>query len=172
MQVAYIVQRDDDRSLDIDAMFVINRVVDALFAVDMVLQFFTARLNADSSLVTDLRVLARRYVKGWFIVDVVSVFPFDIIGAAIFNRIHFLRILRLLRLAKMTRLLRTNRVVGSGAGRRRPPRRRGGKRAVAATGRHAGGPRLRVRDAERSARPRLSKRLLSTTLIDCTWRGL
>jgi len=82
MQVAYIVQRDDDRSLDIDAMFVINRVVDALFAVDMVLQFFTARLNADSSLVTDLRVLARRYVKGWFIVDVVSVFPFDMTSSA------------------------------------------------------------------------------------------
>lgn len=63
------------------------------------------------SLVTDGRSIATRYLRGWFIIDVVSIIPFEFVGLALNNsalsQLKILRILRLLRLFKLVKILRS-----------------------------------------------------------------
>lgn len=58
---------------DVSLLFVINRIVDLVFTVDMVAQFFTI-ITIDNGVngfqyVTDQRRIAREYIKGWFVLD-------------------------------------------------------------------------------------------------------
>jgi hypothetical protein len=54
-----------------------------------------------------------RYLKGWFVCDFVSTFPFDaaVGGGSEAQDLKLLQIVRLVRLAKLMRLLRANRVI-------------------------------------------------------------
>ena len=62
-----------------DALFFVNRVVDILFVIDMVFNFFL--IYPDESpgnrgrniWVKDRKRIRKRYLKSWFIIDVVSV---------------------------------------------------------------------------------------------------
>ena len=59
----------------------INRVLDAIFIVDMALQFFVVyqsthgSASGDSAWVTERKRIARHYLLGWFPLDLVSVLP-------------------------------------------------------------------------------------------------
>ena len=102
---------------DLVYLFAINRCVDCIFVVDVVVQFFLA-FPFDSSdeggsrWVTDLPSIRRHYLRGWFAVDVLAtgVSIFDIISFVSnndsFSRLKALRVLRVLRLVKLLRLLR------------------------------------------------------------------
>lgn len=68
-------------------------------------------------MVNEAREIAIRYIRGWFIVDVLSVLPFDLIvlfaeidasGAGAFK---FVKFVRLLRLVKLLRVLRATRII-------------------------------------------------------------
>ena len=58
--------------------------------------------------------VAKRYLQGWFIIDFVSVLPFDIIGMAAnsddASQLKVLRVIRVARLLKLLRIIRVNRV--------------------------------------------------------------
>ena len=66
-------------------LFCVNRLVDALFIVDLVLQFRLMYSEANSTegmrWVTDPFQIARHYLLGWFTIDIMSigVAAFDII---------------------------------------------------------------------------------------------
>ncbi len=64
-------------------------------------------------MVTDHRAIARRYIKSWFVIDVVSIFPFDFVGGGDPNASRFalFRVVRLLRLAKLLRVVRASRIL-------------------------------------------------------------
>lgn len=99
----------------IDTLFWINRAVDGLFVKDIVLNFFVAIYDPeDGQLVFHHPTVVRSYLKGWFPIDVVSVFPFDLIALLMntssVGRMKVLRILRLLRLVKLLRILRAARI--------------------------------------------------------------
>jgi voltage-gated potassium channel len=66
----------------------------ACFCADMVLNFITP-VHVDGQLVTSRKGIAKHYVKGWFILDLLSIFPWALFGSAW----HGMRLLRLLRLA-------------------------------------------------------------------------
>ena len=74
-------------STSIDAWFVINRLLDVVFILDMALQFCVVfqkaseRGNDDASWVTERRKIVRHYFFGWFPLDLFSILPsvFDII---------------------------------------------------------------------------------------------
>jgi len=66
-----------------DPLFWINKVVDVCFIMDMVLQFYLIPPDVDTTGVkdeesrADLKVeLRSRYLKGWFGIDLVSIFPY------------------------------------------------------------------------------------------------
>jgi len=98
----------------LDLLFIINRVVDALFACDLVMQFFLAYMDSDGQWVVEHDRIASRYLVGWFWIDLVSILPFDTIGIVLGNdeisRLAILRGIRLLRLFKLFRLVRASRI--------------------------------------------------------------
>lgn len=61
---------------------IIQYVLTALITIDICVTFFVARF-VEGELVTDLRQLAKNYLKLYFWVDLLSVIPFETIGAVI-----------------------------------------------------------------------------------------
>jgi hypothetical protein len=70
----------------VGVLFAINRVLDLIFICDLVMQFFLAYQNGPekgSTWVKSLPMIRKRYMKGWFAVDLLSVLPFWSIGMVI-----------------------------------------------------------------------------------------
>jgi len=99
----------------LDALFFVNRAVDLLFLWDMGIQFFLSYENELGETITDHRMIAGKYLRTWFFIDVVSICPFDIVGffvqSDVAGKARMLRVLRLLRLAKLLRVVRANRIL-------------------------------------------------------------
>jgi len=111
----------------VDTMFVVGRLIDSLFLIDVCLQFFMAFQTDDRMLgliwVKDNRAIASNYLRTWFIVDVIGMVPVDLIllhiqqsddgqgvgGAR--REMKFVRLLRAMRLFKLLRVLRSNRLL-------------------------------------------------------------
>ena len=60
-------------------IFLLDRVVDIVFTIDIFINFRTAWKDAAGEDVFESRIAAKRYLKGWFALDIVSIFPFDFI---------------------------------------------------------------------------------------------
>ena len=104
----------DGLSITIDARFVINRIVDLGFLMDMGFNFFLPYQTSDNRMVTDHPTIVRKYLFGWFPIDCVSIVPYDLIGAMMqddsLSNLKVLRAIRLLRLAKLLRIIRLGRL--------------------------------------------------------------
>ncbi|XP_056173294.1 potassium channel AKT2/3 isoform X3 [Syzygium oleosum] len=62
-------------------LYIADNVVDAFFAVDIVLTFFVAYIDPRTQLlVIDSRKIATRYLSTWFLMDVASTLPFEALG--------------------------------------------------------------------------------------------
>lgn len=99
----------------LDAMFGINRFIDLCFVFDLVLQFFLGYWDeCNDRWVVDLPTIQHRYLTSWFLLDVVSIFPFDILGIFLksgsLSSFRIFRVIRLLRLAKLLRIMRGARI--------------------------------------------------------------
>ena len=71
-----------------------------------VINFRTAIFN-ETSLVTDARVIATTYIRGWFLVDVIASFPFDLLLSTDSSSSKAgggFRLARLLRLGRLVRV--------------------------------------------------------------------
>merc|ERR1719487_2279248 len=65
---------------ELNVMFLLNRVVDVIFLIDMALQFFVMfqkKTKFGQTLETNHKRIMRHYVRGWFPLDFVSILPFD-----------------------------------------------------------------------------------------------
>ena len=99
-----------------DALFLLNRIVDAIFLTDMVVQMFLAYSDASQNgrLVKDLSQIRRKYLRGWFSIDFGSVLPLDLVGmfskSKSVQSVRVLRLMKLVRILKMARVLRANRI--------------------------------------------------------------
>jgi hypothetical protein len=97
-------------------LFYLDSTINILFAIDIVLRFFTAYIDDDSLELRDAKVdIAMDYVKGWFFIDLISVIPFDLIFSySNVNRItrfsRLGRISKIVRMIKMVRLLKIAKV--------------------------------------------------------------
>ncbi|XP_020299509.1 potassium voltage-gated channel subfamily H member 8 [Pseudomyrmex gracilis] len=84
-------------------------VVEALFIIDIVLNFRTTYVSRKGEVVSNSKSIAVNYVKGWFIVDLVAALPFDFLYASdvysgeesAHSNIHLVKLTRLLRLARL-----------------------------------------------------------------------
>ena len=54
---------------------IIDTITDGSFAIDMILNFFMAYYDGTDDIVDDRRKIACRYLRTWFIIDSVSIFP-------------------------------------------------------------------------------------------------
>ena len=65
----------------LDALFFLNRFVDVSFLFDMLLNFYMGFFDElKGKWVYDLKAIRARYVESWFLIDIVSILPFDAIG--------------------------------------------------------------------------------------------
>ena len=55
----------------------IDNIINYLFWFDMVLCFFSAYNNDEGELVHDFKNVSINYLKGWFIIDLISNLPWD-----------------------------------------------------------------------------------------------
>lgn len=102
----------------LDALFVMNRLVDSVFLADMVLQFFI-KIEVETprgmTYLIRRRDIAKHYMKGWFFLDLLSLIPFELIGQIMnsrgVSRMKTLRLIRLCRLIKLARMLRASRII-------------------------------------------------------------
>lgn len=73
-EVAYL-------TTSLDGLFVINRVIDFFFVSDMVVQFFLMYRDEEKGvLVKKQDQIIRRYMSGWFWIDLIAILPFDMVG--------------------------------------------------------------------------------------------
>lgn len=89
-------------------------VVDALFLIDVVLTFFTAVVLDDGQRITDHRTIAWRYVKSWFLIDLVACVPFSLLEdfeSELPLKHGYNTLLRLLRLPRLYKLFRLARIL-------------------------------------------------------------
>lgn len=86
--------------------------VDTLFGIDIVIIFNSAFYDDDFKLTDQYKQIACYYVKGWFFLDLLAIFPFNFFVTNISNNINEMaRIFRLGRLYKLVKLLRLVRIL-------------------------------------------------------------
>ena len=102
-----------------DPLFWLNRVVDIIFLMDIVLQSFIAFQepveNGGRWVYNNWRILGH-YARGWMLLDVVTAVPVDFIVSFYDSGEHddagggMLQLIRMLRLVKLGRILRASRI--------------------------------------------------------------
>lgn len=103
---------------------ILETALDVLFLADVVVNFFTAvqKNPSDTHLIYDLRTIAKRYLLGFFAIDIFSSIPFDLIvhysgqynsmsGADSAKTLKSSKVVRMLRIAKFSKLARLTRGV-------------------------------------------------------------
>lgn len=54
---------------------IINNTIDMIFFIDMILIFNTAYYDEDFKMIQHRGVIAFTYFKGWFLIDLMAIFP-------------------------------------------------------------------------------------------------
>jgi potassium voltage-gated channel Eag-related subfamily H protein 7 len=97
----------------------LNYAIDMLFGFDILLQFFLmyeTRTNTGYTWIKDRKKIAKHYLRGWFIIDIVSVFPFDLAASIAMgegnSNLRLVKVIRAIRLLKLARVLRAGRILG------------------------------------------------------------
>lgn len=84
-----------------------------IFITDLVISFFVSYQDVDGSWKISLSATSRRYLRTWFIVDLLAVVPFDlVVDSDEATLVKLFKVLRLLRLGKLMK--RSNELVTSG----------------------------------------------------------
>jgi hypothetical protein len=101
-------------NITVDVLFLINRAVDFVFLIDMVIQARTPYREAKTGkLIRSSWKIAFNYCTGWGPVDLISVIPFELLaflaGTSNVSNLSILRVLRLTKLAKLLRIFRASR---------------------------------------------------------------
>ncbi|CAG09152.1 unnamed protein product [Tetraodon nigroviridis] len=63
------------------AWLVVDSVVDVIFLIDIVLNFHTTFVGPAGEVISDARLIRMNYLKTWFVIDLLSCLPYDIINA-------------------------------------------------------------------------------------------
>ena len=79
---------------------VIEMFIDVVFFLDIVFSFFSAYYNKMEMLISGRREIACGYLKSWFIIDVISIFPLALVANSTVNQ-----------LAKLARMPRIYKII-------------------------------------------------------------
>lgn len=102
------------------ALSVVDTVVDVLFFIDIIVNFLSATETKSGKLITDIKTIAKMYLKGWFLFDLIACIPFDSFlnsnanagtGSNSNELVRMLRLPRLYRLVRLMRLVKMLRIL-------------------------------------------------------------
>jgi hypothetical protein len=51
--------------------------VDGVFLIDIIIIFNTAFYDNDFKIIENRKIIAKKYLSGWFTIDIVAIIPFD-----------------------------------------------------------------------------------------------
>ena len=89
--------------------------MDFIFLLDIFVNFNSAMENESYQIIDDRKMIARHYLRGWFLIDFISVIPVEHIWRANASNLpSFLRIIKIGKvqlLVKVSRLARILKVV-------------------------------------------------------------
>ena len=54
-----------------------NFIIDFFFLVDMILTFYSAFYDENLMIVDNKKQIAKRYLQGWFTIDLLAIIPFE-----------------------------------------------------------------------------------------------
>ena len=97
--------------------FYIDTIVDFCFISDVIIHSISGYYDEDNKLVTNRKKIFLTYLKGWFIIDIVASFPFNIVDYIVtdtfesdsgghIRKASYNKALRLLRLPRLYRLIK------------------------------------------------------------------
>uniref|UniRef100_A0A8B9UXY8 Potassium voltage-gated channel subfamily H member 1 n=1 Tax=Anas zonorhyncha TaxID=75864 RepID=A0A8B9UXY8_9AVES len=93
------------------AWLVVDSIVDVIFLVDIVLNFHTTFVGPAGEVISDPKLIRMNYLKTWFVIDLLSCLPYDVINAfENVDEVSILGISSLFSSLKVVRLLRLGRV--------------------------------------------------------------
>jgi len=83
-------------------------LIDLCFLVDIFVIFFSAYHDEEVGIVDSRSEINKNYLKGWFMIDVLTIIPFDtVFEYSTYNKIaRVARVGRLYKLVKLTKLFR------------------------------------------------------------------
>jgi len=105
---------------ELNALLVLNTLLSAFFAVDICIQFVLPQPVRDANGETIIgnyerrhSALAWRYLTGWFLIDVITTIPFDLLTlwGQINGDFKIFRTMRVLRLLRVIRILRASTIL-------------------------------------------------------------
>lgn len=82
--------------------FAFTIAADFLFLIDIIVQFRTTYFSVEGEEVRDWKKIAKRYIKGMFLIDLVATIPWGLIEQPM---------LKLLKILKVTRITRFTKVI-------------------------------------------------------------
>lgn len=56
---------------------VFSYFIDCMFGADIIVSFISAYTNEEKVLIDDRKMVAKQYVSGWFVIDLIATLPFD-----------------------------------------------------------------------------------------------
>jgi hypothetical protein len=62
-----------------DPFVIIDLIVDLMFLLDIFISFRTTFVSKEGEAVYDPMIIAKNYLKGWFVIDAFSAMPYDLI---------------------------------------------------------------------------------------------
>ncbi len=90
-------------------LFIFDVVITVFFSVDIFLNFQTA-YEEKRRMVTDRKLIAKRYLKGWFFWDLAATIPFALLFSG-FSGLMLSRLFRLFRLTRLFKLFTSNKTL-------------------------------------------------------------
>jgi hypothetical protein len=82
---------------------IVDTLIDAIFAVDICLTFFTAYFDDEDNLITNRRQLTLSYLRSWFLIDILAIMPVSLV----LDSKDYNSLARVARLPRLYRLLKT-----------------------------------------------------------------
>ena len=101
-------------------LLVVNQVVNGFFVADIIVNFILAYPNGSGGFERRHSKIAMRYLRSWFMLDMISVIPFDLMAiGGVFGdpdsvnkaALRLPRVMKLLRLFKLVRVLKASRII-------------------------------------------------------------
>jgi CRP-like cAMP-binding protein len=91
-------------------------LIDILLGIDIVLTFFSAYTDDEENLVKNHKKIVKKYLKSWFIVDIISVLPISYLfkQGKYSGLTKISKLPKLYRLVKLTKLLRITKMSSKG----------------------------------------------------------
>jgi len=104
IRVCFVDDKDANKWWEFDLFF------DIYFGLDIILNFISAYYDHNSQLIYNFKDIIYNYFTGWFIIDLISIFPFDLISnSSNADYQKLVRLMRLPRLSRLTKIIRLSR---------------------------------------------------------------